>query len=85
MKFIRTENGYVRAMTIDYLQVVEKEDGFDLMAYAVVNNNCASYLLGHCKFEDNAYLRLAALAEQLTKNEDGVFDAMAPLWGTDEE
>lgn len=39
MKFIRTKNGYVRAMTIDYLQVVEKEDGFDLMAYAVVSGD----------------------------------------------
>ena len=83
MKFIRIKNGYVNAKMIESLEVIEKEDGFDLMAYTVGADDYTSYLLGHCKLEDNAYLRLGALAELLAKNDDGVFDAMA-LWSTDE-
>lgn len=83
MKFIRMKNGYVNAKMIESLEVVEREDGFDLMAYTVGADDYTSYFLGHCKLEDNAYLRLVALAELLADNESGVFDAMA-LWSTDE-
>lgn len=84
MKFIRTKNGYVNAKMIESLEVVENEGGFDLMAYTVGAEDYTSYLLGYCKLEDNAYLRLAALVELLAENKDGVFDAMV-LWSTDEE
>ena len=84
MKFIRTKNGYVNAKMIESLEVVESDDEFDLIAYTVGADDYTPYLLGRCWFRDNAYLRLATLAELLADNETGVFDAMA-LWSTDEE
>ena len=47
MKFIRIKNGYVNAKMIESLEVIEKEDGFDLMAYTVGADDYTSYLLGH--------------------------------------
>ena len=69
---------------IESLEVVEHDDGFDLIAYTVSADDYTPYLLGHCKLEDNAYLRIAALAELLADNKDGIFDAMS-LWSTDKE
>ena len=84
MKFIRIKNRYVNAEMIESLEVVEHDDGFDLIAYTVSADDYTPYLLGYCKLEDNAYLRIAALAELLADNEDGIFDAMS-LWSTDKE
>lgn len=89
MKLIKTaSDGYINAdmiesYCVEYRKITEY---YYICAYTptyALEESCTKYVLGEVKDEDDAYIRLDALAEWLgDDDEDGVFDCMR-FWESD--